>query len=65
MNRDLVLQVVVGVNAQLRRIERLSTSIGDAVEHKTRIPPLIAETRRQLQSLCDRLAQEEGGCPPT
>lgn len=60
MNRDLVLHVVVGVDAQLRRIERLSRSIADPVEHKTRIPPLIAESRRQLQSMCDRVAQQEG-----
>jgi len=60
MNRDLVIQVLVAVEAMLRRIERLATSIGDAAEHKARIPPLIAETRRQLQSLTDRIAQTEG-----
>jgi len=60
MNRDLVIQVLVATEAMLRRIERLSTSIGDAVEHKARIPPMIAETRRQLQSLTDRIAQTEG-----
>lgn len=60
MNRDLVIQVAVGVDAQLRRIEQLSRSIGDPVEHKARIPPLITESRRQLQSLCDRLAQVKG-----
>jgi hypothetical protein len=61
MNRDLVIQNLVAVDAQLRRLERLSNSISDAVEHKARIPPLIAESRRQLQSLCGRLEQSESG----
>lgn len=63
MTRDLVIQALVAAEAQLRRTERLSNSIADATEHKARIPPLIAETRRTLQSLCDRLAQQEGGKP--
>lgn len=63
MNRDLVIQVALSVDAQLRRIERLSSQIGDATEHKVRIPPLIAEARRTLQSMTDRLAQQEGGSP--
>lgn len=61
MNRDLVINVMVGAEAKLRRIERLSLSIGSADEHKTRIPPLITDVRRDLQSLCGRVAQLEGG----
>ena len=61
MNRDLIIQNLVAVDAQLRRIERLSKKIGDVTEHKARIPPLIEETRRQLTSLCGRVAQLEGG----
>jgi hypothetical protein len=61
MNRDLVIQVLVAADAQLRRIEQLSMSIGDAAEHKARIPPLITELRRQLKSFSDRVSQTEGG----
>ncbi|MBI3043575.1 MAG: hypothetical protein HYY78_12215 [Betaproteobacteria bacterium] len=61
MNRDLIINVVVGVDAKLRRIERLALSIGDPQQHKSRIPPLITDVRRELQSLCGRLAQLEGG----
>ena len=60
MKRDLIIQVLVGAEAQLRRIERLSAAIGDAVEHKQRIPPLIAAVRNTLQSTCSRIEQTEG-----
>jgi hypothetical protein len=60
MNRDLVIHHLVGVEAQLRRIERLSSSIGDPTEHKARIPALITETRRTLQTLTGRIEQVEG-----
>lgn len=60
MNRDIVIHHLVGVEAQLRRIERLSSSIGDALEHKARITALITEARRTLQSLCGRIEQQEG-----
>ncbi len=61
MKRDIIIQVLVGVEAQLRRVERLSASIGDAAEHKKRIPPLIAAARNTLQSTCSRIKQTEGG----
>lgn len=59
MKRDILIQVLVGVEAELRRIERLSASIGDAAEHKKRIPPLIAASRYRLQSTCSRIEQSE------
>ncbi len=63
MNRDLVIQTALAVDAQLRRIERLSGQIGDAAEHKARIPPMIEMARHTLQSMCDRIAQQENGKP--
>lgn len=63
MNRDLVIHVLVAVEAQLRRIERLSLSIGDAEEHRARIPPLVNETRRYLSNITGRILQSEGGKP--
>lgn len=60
MKRDLIIQLLVGLEAELRRIERLSASIGDAPEHKQRIPPLIAAARHRLQSACSRIEQREG-----
>ncbi len=63
MNRDLVIQISLAVDAQLRRIERLSGQIGDVTEYKTRIPPMIEMARHTLQSMCDRIAQQESGKP--
>ena len=63
MKRDLILQVLVGAEAQLRRIERLAASIGDPTEHKQRIPPMISTVRHLLQSTCSRIEQSEGSNP--
>lgn len=57
MNRDRILHVVVAAEAQLRRTERLASTIGDAVEYRKRIPPLIAETRRLLQPIIEVVNQ--------
>ena len=60
MNRDLILQELVALDAQLRRIRRLAQSIGDANESKARLPPLIEQTSRRVNALCSRIAQQEG-----
>lgn len=61
MHRDLVLHQVIGVNAQLKRLERLANSINDPTELKARLPPLITLTCKNLNTLMNALAQREGG----
>ena len=60
MNRDLVIHELVAVDAQLRRIRRLAQSIGDSKELQARLPQLITETSRRVNTLCGRIAQQEG-----
>jgi hypothetical protein len=55
----IICQLLICGALWLRRIERLSASIGDAQEHKTRIAPVVAGCRRQLQSLVDQITQIE------
>lgn len=59
MTRDLLIQYLVGLDAQLRRIERLSANIGSAEEHKARIPPLVEDASRSVQRIASRLEQQE------
>lgn len=61
MKRDLLLQAVVGLDAKLNRIERLSRTIGDSAQFKARIPPLLADVRSDLNRLCSRVAELEAG----
>lgn len=61
MNRDLLIQHMVGLEAQLRRIQRLSGKIGSAEELNSRIPPLIDAAARSLASLNNQIRQMEGG----
>lgn len=61
MTRDLIIQHLVGLDAQLRRIERLAANIGSAEEIKARIPPLIECAARSVQQLASRIEQLEGG----
>lgn len=60
MKRDQVIHVLVAAAAQLRRCERLAQSIGSAEELQVRLPPLISDTRRMLESMCSRIEQQEG-----
>lgn len=57
MNRDLIIHTLVAAEAQLRRTERLAATIGNAAEYRKRIPPLVAETRRLLQPIIQRVNQ--------
>lgn len=57
MNRDLILHIVIAAEAQLRRTERLAATIGDPVEYRKRIPPLVSETRRLLEPIVQRVNQ--------
>lgn len=60
MTRDLIIQHLVGLDAQLRRIERLSANIGSAEEHKARIPLLVEHASRSVCQLVSRIEQAEG-----
>lgn len=61
MKRDQVIHVLVAAAAQLRRSERLAQNIGSAEELQARLPVLISDTRRMLESLCSKIEHEEGG----
>lgn len=61
IHRDLILHQVIGVNAQLKRLERLANSINDPTELKARLPPLITLTCKNLNIVIAGLAQGEGG----
>ena len=63
MNRDLIVLNLVGMEAQLRRIERVSSSIKDPTEFSVRVPPLVHEMARMTRSLVDRIEYCEGVKP--
>lgn len=60
MNRDLIVHHLVALDAQLRRLRRLSETIGDGAELKARLPRLIAETCGSMQRLMSAVGQQEG-----
>ncbi len=61
MNRDTVIHQLIAVEAQLRRLRRLAESIHDPLELQARLPGLIVETHRSVQSLVSRINEREGG----
>lgn len=60
MDRDQIVHVLVAATAQLRRCERLANNIGSAEELQARLPRLISETRRLLESAASSIEQSEG-----
>lgn len=60
MDRDLIVQQVVAIDAQLRRMRRLAESITDPAELRARLPRLLAETARTSHALLSRIGQAEG-----
>lgn len=60
MTRDQIAHVLVAAAAQLRRSERLAANIGSAAELQARLPGLLAQTRRLLESACSKIEQQEG-----
>lgn len=65
MTRDLLIHHLVALDAQLRRMRRLSEHITDGVELKARLPQLIAKTSNELHRLMSEIGQGEGWQPGT
>lgn len=60
MNRDLIVLNLVGIEAQLRRIERVAATINDPTQFSARVPPMLGEMARSTRSLVDRIEHSEG-----
>jgi hypothetical protein len=58
--RDLVIHHLVAIDAQMRRIRGLAGTIGNAVELKARIVPLLDETCKRCHVLMSLIGQQEG-----
>lgn len=60
MNRDLLIQQLVALEAKLRRARHLAESVKDPVEFVARLRPIIHDAASGAQALAQRLTQREG-----
>lgn len=60
MTHDQIVLTLVGIEAQLRRVQRIACATRDPVEFSRRVSPLIGEVARNAHSLMDRIEHSEG-----
>ena len=60
MNRDQIIHELVAIDAQLRRMRRLSERINSDAEFRARLPELIARTAQGVNRVLSEIGKQEG-----